>query len=190
MTQRIAEAPPRSQARITGAVYLLYFLTAILAQVLLGRSLVDYGNAVNLIAFAFYAAVTVLFYQMFKPVNRSLSLLAALLSLVGCTIGSLSVFHLDPPNISAFLFFGPYCVLIGYLILKSTFLPRFLGVLMVFAGLGWLVFLSPSLPNYLANAIEALGVLAEASLMLWLLAMGVNERRWYEQANRPERATL
>ncbi len=161
---------------------MVYFLTAILAQVLLGRGLVVYGNAVNLIAYGLYAAVTVLLYLLFKPVNRNLSLLAALLSLVGCTIGALGVFHLAPPNISAFLFFGPYCILIGYLILKSIFLPRFLGVLMVLAGLGWLLFLSPSLANYIANAIEALGVLAEASLMLWLLVMGVNEQRWNKQA--------
>jgi hypothetical protein len=79
--------------------------------------------------------------------------------------------------------------LIGYLILKSTFLPRFLGVLMVFAGLGWLIFLSPSLANYIANAIEALGILAEAALMLWLLVMGVNEQRWNVQS-RPEPAAL
>jgi hypothetical protein len=88
------------------------------------------------------------------------------------------------------MFFGPYCVLIGYLILTSTFLPRFLGVLMVFAGLGWLIFLLPSLANYLANAIEAIGILAEASLMLWLLLMGLNEQRWKEQTNRPEPAAL
>jgi hypothetical protein len=190
MTERIADAQPRSKAKITGVVYLLYFLTAMLGEFLVGRGLVEFGNAVNLIAFTFYIAVTVLFYHMFKPVNRNFSLLAALFSIVGCIIGSLSVFHLAPPHISAFLFFGPYCVLIGYLILKSTFLPRFLGVLMVSAGLGWLIFLLPSLADSLANAIEALGILAEASLMLWLFVMGVNEQRWRAQANRPEPAAL
>jgi hypothetical protein len=39
------------------------------------------------------------------------------------------------------VFFGFYCVLIGYLILRSTFPPTTLGVLMVFVGLGWLTFL-------------------------------------------------
>jgi uncharacterized protein DUF4386 len=190
MSERIAEEPPRSNARITGVVYLIYFLTAILAEFLIGRGLVGYGNIINVAAFAFYIAVTVLFYYLFKPVNKSISLLAALFSIVGCTIGSLSIFHLTPPHISAFLFFGAYCALIGYLILKSTFLPRFLGVLMVSAGLGWLIFLLPSLANYIANAIEVLGILAEASLMLWLLVMGVNEQRWKEQANRPEQAAL
>jgi hypothetical protein len=186
MTEGIAVAPSPSKARITGVVYLVYFLTAILAEFLVGRGLAGYGNTVNVIAFAFYIAVTLLLYHLFKPVNRTLSILAALVSIVGCTVGSLSVFHLAPTNISAFFFFGPYCVLIGYLILRSTFLPRFLGGLMVIAGVGWLIFTAPSLPNYLTNAIEVLGVLAEASLMLWLLVMGVNEQRWNDQANRPE----
>jgi len=190
MAERIAEGPPRSKARITGVVYLLYFLTAILAELLVGRGLVAYGNTVNVIAFAIYIVVTVLFYHLFKPVNRNVSLIAALVSIAGCIIGSLSIFHLAPLHISAFLFFGPYCILIGYLIFRSAFLPRIFGVLMMLAGLGWLVFLSPSLPNYFANAIEALGILAEGSLMLWLLVMGVNEQRWKEQSIRPEPAAV
>jgi hypothetical protein len=81
------------------------------------------------------------------------------------------------------VFFGFYCLLIGYLILRSTFLPRILGVLMAFAGLGWLTFLSPPLANYLSPYILVLGFLAEVSLMLWLLVMGVNVQRWKDQAS-------
>jgi hypothetical protein len=125
--------------------------------------------------------VTLLFYYMFKPVNRSLSLLAAFFSLVGCANEVLGLFKLAPYKINSLIFFGPYCLLIGYLILRSTFLPRILGVLMVFAGLGWLIFLSP-LANHLSTYLKVLGFLAEASLMLWLIVMGVNVQRWNEQA--------
>jgi hypothetical protein len=82
-----------------------------------------------------------------------------------------------------FVFFGVYCLLIGYLIFKSSFLPRILGVLMAFAGLGWLTFLFPPLANYLSRYILVLGFLAEIALMLWLLVMGVNVQRWKEQAS-------
>jgi hypothetical protein len=71
--------------------------------------------------------------------------------------------------------------MIGYLIFRSTFLPRILGVLMMFAGLGWLIFLTP-LANHLSTYLKVLGFLAELSLCLWLLVMGVNVQRWKEQA--------
>ena len=173
MMERIARASPRLKARITGVVYLLYFLTAVSAEVFVGRGRLVAYDAVNLIADAFYIAVTLLFYYMFKPVNRSLSLLAALFSLAGCANEVLRLFNLAPYKISSLVFFGPYCLLLGYLIFRSTFLPRILGVLMAFAGLGWLIFLSP-LANHLSTYLKILGFLAEASLMLWLLVMGVN----------------
>ena len=83
MMERIAEASPRPRSRITGVVYLLYFLTAVSAEVFVGRGRLVVYDAVNLIAYAFYITVTLLFYYMFKPVNRSLSLLAAFSSLAG-----------------------------------------------------------------------------------------------------------
>jgi hypothetical protein len=81
------------------------------------------------------------------------------------------------------VFFGVYCVLIGCLILKSTFLPRILGALMALAGLGWLTFLSPPFANRLSPYNLVLGFVAELLLMLWLLVMGVNVQRWQEQAS-------
>jgi hypothetical protein len=172
MMERMAEESPRPRARITGVVYLLYFLTAVSAEVFIGRGRPVVYDAVNLIAYAFYIAVTLLFYYMFRPVNRNLSLLAAFFSLVGCANDVLGLFHRAPYRISSLVFFGPYCLLIGYVIFRSTFLPRILGVLM---------FLSP-LANYLSTYLKVLGFVAEASLMLWLVVMGVNVQRWKDQA--------
>jgi hypothetical protein len=81
------------------------------------------------------------------------------------------------------VFFGFYCLLIGYLIFRSTFLPRILGVLMALAGLGWLTFLSPPLANYLSPYNLAPGLLGEGSLTLWLPVAGVNTAKWSELAN-------
>jgi hypothetical protein len=182
MMKQIAEASPRFKARIAGVFYLLNILTGALALFARGRL----GVAANLFAAACYIAVTLLFYQIFKPVNRSLSILAALFSLVGCAIGALSLFHLSPPHINNLVFFGFYCLLIGYLIFRSTFLPRFLGVLMAIGGLGWLTFLSTPLANYLSPYNLAPGILGEGALTLWLLVMGVNAQRWNEQAGAAE----
>ena len=86
------------------------------------------------------------------------------------------------------VFFGLHCFLVGYLILRSAFLPRVVGVLMLFAGLGWLTMsfaslLSPPLARSLFPYIIAPGVLGEVSLSLWLLVKGVDVRRWEEQAS-------
>ena len=181
MMERIAEASPRFRARIAGVLYLLTMVTGILALKFVtgGRQWL----VTNLIATACYIAVTLLLYYIFKPVNRSLSLLAAFFSLAACAIGVLSLFHLARFGISPLVFFGFYCLLIGYLIFRSIFLPRILGVLMAFGGLGWLTFLSPPLASHLSPYIFAPGILGEGSLTLWLLVIGVNEQRWEEQAS-------
>ena len=83
---------------------------------------------------------------------------------------------------------GFYCILIGYLIFRSTFPPRILGVLMAFAGLNWLTFLLASLANYVSRYNLACGLIGEASVFLWLLVMGVNIQRWEEQASAEARA--
>jgi len=182
MKEHTAEASQRPRARITGVVYLFYFLTAISAETFVGHGRLALYDGVTLIGDAFYIAVTLLFYFMFKPVNRSLSLLAAFLSLMGCAKEVLGLFHIAPFKFPTLVFFGPYCLLIGYLIFRSAFLPRILGVLMMFAGLGWLIFMLP-LASPLFPYLKVLGFLAEASLMLCLIVMGVNEQRWKEQAS-------
>ncbi len=184
MQERIAELSPRSKARIAGVFYLLTILTGAFAAVFAGHRL---GDGANLVASACYVAVTLLLYAIFSPVDRSLSLIAAVFSLVGCAIGALGVFHLTPrytPN--SLVLFGVYCLMIGYLIFRSTFLPRILGVLMAFGGLGWLTFVSPELADYLSPYNLAPGILGEGALTLWLLAKGVSEQRWREQARAAE----
>ena len=84
---------------------------------------------------------------------------------------------------------GFYCLLIGYLIFRATFLPQILGVVMAIGGLGWLTFLSPLLANHLSRYNLAAGIFGQESVMLWLLAMAVNEQRWKEQASAAGRMT-
>ena len=182
MTKRAREAERSPSARLTGALYLAYFATTIIMAIVQSRVPEAVGKTGNLLAFVLYAIVALLFYDLFKPVDRRLSLLAALLSLAGCVFGSLDVFHVPTHHVNTLIFFGPYCLLLGILILGSKFLPHVLGALMVLAGFGWLLFLIPAVARHFGMGIEILGVAAEGLLMLWLLAKGVNVMQWQKQA--------
>jgi len=225
-------AAPRLMARMAGGLWLLYVSIAGVAvfargglvvtgdaaatanNILAHEPLYRLSFAADLLAIVCYIAMTALFYGLFKPVSRTISLLAAFFGLVGCTIQvcgcvfeytplvvlkgaqHLSAFKADELQALAYMFlklysqaysialvfFGFFGLLIGCLILKSTFLPRTLGVLMVIAGAAWLIFLSPPLgEQYLRPYLLAAGS-GEGILILWLLVMGVNEQRWKEQA--------
>ena len=234
ITERTTKASPRFKARIAGLFDLLEGLTSGFGQVIVPGMLVVSSNAAAtaanilahgllfrfsilaaLIGVACHTAWTFLFYELFKPVNRSLSLLGAFIGLVAIAIQACSsVFQLAPliimqggQSFSAFnvdqlqaltlvflrfgarafntylAFFGIWCVLIGYLIFRSTFMPRIIGVLEAFAGLCWLTFLWPPFGHYLSPYNQILSAPGEISLMLWLLVMGVNNERWNEQAS-------
>ena len=178
MMERIAEASPRLKARIAGAFYLLSVVTAAFTEIFVHGSL---NIAGGLVAVSIMVAVTLLLYELFKAVNRGLSLLAALLGLVGLTF---EAFRWQPQGVNiAIVFAGFYCLLIGYLIFKSAFLARILSALMAIAGLGWLTFVSPPLVKYLSPYNLAIAFFAEASVFAWLLVKGVNAQRWKEQAS-------
>lgn len=83
---------------------------------------------------------------------------------------------------TAMAFFGFSSALNGYLIFKSTFLPRWLGVLGMIAGLCWLLFLYPPLGRAAFGITALYGLVVSVAMILWLLFKGVNEERWKEQA--------
>jgi hypothetical protein len=113
VTKRIAEASPRFQARMAGVIAWIT-TTAGFAEIVRGR-LVVYGDAAatahNILAnemvfrlalvgdviAILYIAYTLLLYNLFRPVNRNLSLLAAFFSLVGCALGILNCLFLLAP---------------------------------------------------------------------------------------------
>src|ERR1700687_6007168 len=235
MMGRIAEASPRFKARMAGVSQLLEALTATFGQVIVLGRLVVSGNAAataanilgherlfwlgfasSLMGVAFHIAWALLIYVLLKPVNRSLSLLAAFFVLVACAMQALtSLLYLAPLLIlqggnslsaftaeqlqalalmflklnqyafnSALVFFGVWLALTGYLIFRSTFLPRILGVLLAISGLGWVTYLYPPLAYRLFFPYIAIAsALGEIPLELWLIVMGVNAQRWKEQAS-------
>lgn len=191
--ERIAETSPRLKARIAGILYVLIFIAA-------PRGATTATPARLLITLACDTGVALIFYHLLKPVSVRISLLAAIFRLIFIAImaaNSLNYFgalDLSTSAHSAAAFntgysiamvpFGAHCLLVGYLIFKSMFLPRILGVLMALAGLGYLIFLWPPLADHLFFPYLAIaGVVGEGSLTLWLLVMGLNVERWNEQAN-------
>ena len=86
------------------------------------------------------------------------------------------------------IFFGCFCLIIGYLIFRSGYFPRVLGVLMQIAGLSYLansfaLVLAPALANRLFPGILLPAFVGEASLCLWLLVKGVNVPKWEAKTN-------
>ena len=167
----VAELSPGFTARIAGALSLLSVLAAVSGEFFLRR--LEFAG--DIVALSGMVAVTVLLYYIFKPVNRGLSLLAASVNLLGLTFGAL---RWNPGGVDITVALGGF-----------SCLPRILGVLMAFAGLGWVTYLAPSLAKYISPYNLASGLLGQGSVMLWLLMIGVNEQRWKEQAKPSGRVT-
>jgi len=87
------------------------------------------------------------------------------------------------------VFFGLWCILTGYLIWRSTFLPRILGALLMIDGVGWTLYVWPPLAVYLFPVIAVASGLAEIPLQLWLIIFGANSKRWHEQAGTAARSS-
>lgn len=177
MMKRIEEASPRFKARMAGALNIFSLLSAGFAETFFRGTWNFVGGYVAILSMVL---VTLLLYDILKAVNRGLALIAASFAFVGLIF---EAFRWQPQGVNtAIVVHGFYCLLIGYLIFRSAFLPRILGALIAFAGLGWLTYLSPALINHLSPYNLASAILAELSLILWLLVMGVNVQRWREQA--------
>jgi hypothetical protein len=233
VTRVIAEMSPRAKARLAGAFYLLTILTGVFAQgfvserlvvsgdaaataanILSHESLFRLGFAVYMIEMVSQIVMTILLYELLKPVNKSVSMIAAALGVIGCGIKTFSrLFYYAPLLVLggahylsvfsgeqlssiallslrvndmgaaiALVFFGFNTLLTGYLIVRSTFLPRALGWLAIAGGIGWLTFLSPPLGLRLFIYLVVLGIVGSLATIVWLLVFGVNEQRWREQA--------
>lgn len=87
------------------------------------------------------------------------------------------------------LFFGINCMLTGFLVYRSVFLPRAIGVMVMASGPVYLVgsylrFLAPGVAGYFQVAY-LLPVIAELAFGLWLLIRGVDSEKW--SSSRPSR---
>jgi hypothetical protein len=237
MTERAVERSPQIYARIAGVLYLIIIAGGMFAEAVREQAVVSgdaaatarnilahelvyrLGFAAGVVVCACNIPLALIFYDLFKLVNRSLSLLAVFFILVSTSIESVNLLNHFAPlillggrrylnvftaeqlqalayvslrlqsagyNISLAVF-GFFCLVTGHLIFWSTFLPRILGVLLAIAGLCYLTnsfadFLFPAFSAHLFPYILVPSFVAELSLCLWLLVMGVNVPKWKEKA--------
>ena len=94
-------------------------------------------------------------------------------------LGVLSASTYKTVFVTAQLFFGMWLFPLGYLVYKSRFLPRFLGVLLLADGVAVMIWFLQALLFPAYGAVSTPGLLvsfvAEAGLGLWLLFMGVKQ---------------
>jgi Domain of unknown function (DUF4386) len=235
------ESSPLFGARTAGALWLMVILASIVAVIgeasldlhgdpgTLAANVLASGSKIRLIFVILflgkicYMGVTVLLYELLKPVNRSVALFGAFCGLAGLLSGTagsinlltaLSLFEearrATEPVASQLrdvvkillgangfsgedIFFGSQILSVGYLIVRSYFVPRPIGVLLVLGGLSFLItsfttLVSPVLGARLAPLILPIVALGEGSLALWLLLKGVNLEQW--RATVARRATI
>jgi hypothetical protein len=178
--------------RLGAAAVLIYLLCDIAVALVLYELLKPVSRSLSLLASFFRLAMVAILganlLNLFAPLAllKDAPLLAAFKADQLQSLALLSLKLYEQVFFIALLFFGFHCILIGYLIYRSTFLPRIVGALMAIAGLCYLTHsfanvLSPALAARLFTYLMPFGLPGELSLALWLLAVGVNVQRWKDE---------
>ena len=162
------------------AVALLMILYALLRPV--SRDVMLLAVFFNLVAIIIEAATTMYLLEALFPLGNARYLKAFTPEQL-YAMASLSLKSHGYGFGVSLIFFGCFCLIVGYLIFKSGYLPKTIGVLMQIAGVCYLtnsfaLILSPAVANRLFPAILVPAFIGEASLCLWLLVKGVKVGKW------------
>jgi len=121
--------------------------------------------------------VAISLYILMKPTNSNLSLLMALFRIVYAVIFTIALIKM--PNLNAFNFiwqrgllvFGFHLLLLGILVFRSTFIPKWVGVLLAISGMGYIIDGFGTYWGYSYN-IALYTFIGELILMFWLVIKG------------------
>jgi hypothetical protein len=233
MTQPVAESSPTARGRILAALNLFVVIAGVTAQgfisngmvvrddavktaanILANTSLYRLGFTIFMLEMVAQVGVSLLFYDLLKPVNRSVARFSAVLGLTGCGIKTMArLFYyaplillggasylaaIQPAQLQALslflikingnganigvLFFGFETLVRGWLLFRSGFLPRFLGVLAIIGGLGWLTFLWPPLGAQAFVGVALFAIAGVIATSAWLFIRGVDDAKWRASA--------
>ena len=171
----VTVAMTRPNARMTGVLYLAYFVIAGVGQVLaLQDPASALAAAVQVGGTIWYAIVALFLCRLFGDPTRGTGVLAMVSVVVGCVFQSL-YFALGlgrGAEVLALAFFGLFLVFLGFRVVGSALIPRAIGVALIVGGAASSVLWLPFVPAALAPAF-LLGGVAELVLLLWLLIVGV-----------------
>lgn len=229
----LSEASPSTRGRILAVLYLSVIAGGVTAQALIADRLIVGGDAaataanilanrslyrlaftIFMVEMAAQMATSMMFYDLLKPVNRSIARVALIMGLTGSGIKTMSrLFFYAPllllggaPYLAVFtpgqlealsltlirinnqgagialIFFGFETVLRGWLLFESGFLPRFLGVISVIGGLGWLTWVWPPLGSQTFIVVALFAIIGVIATTGWLLIRGVDDEKWTRRA--------
>jgi Domain of unknown function (DUF4386) len=142
----------------------------------------------NLVSLA-VESISKLFLLVVMPTLKSAEFLTAFNPKQMQIRANLSLRSHDVAFNIALIFFGFTCLVNGYMIFRSGYLPKFVGILMQLAGLSYLMacfaaLLAPSFADLILPAILLPPLIGESSFCLWLLVRGVNVTKWKERLSQ------
>jgi hypothetical protein len=166
------------------------------------------GIAFNVVMQLCDVPVMLILYLLLSPVNRNVARLALLFNVIQTatlvanqlTLVAAGLLSPDQPALAdvairtysfgeplGLVFFAFTCVLEGYLIRHSGYVPWILGLLMQIAGVAYVAnsFLLLLAPDLATIIFLIPTVVAELSLALWLVARGVDVARWQAAGESP-----
>ena len=149
--------------KIVGLAYVAFLLLSLAGMTLRNIPLQLAASATGFV-------LAVLLFRLFAPADPLIALALLPLAFIHYAIQGVGQVRGDTVTLRlALLPFAAYLMVLGYLIARSTFAPVALGVLIVLAGLAWLIALLPKVPTWSTLAVVLFGVVAEVALMIWLL---------------------
>lgn len=149
--------------KIVGLVYVAFLLLSLAGMTLRNMPLQLVGNATGFV-------LAVLLYRLFAPADPHIALALLPLAFSHYVIQGVGQVRADAGTLRlALVPFAAYLMVLGYLIARSTFAPAALGVLIVLAGLAWLITVVPGVPTWSTLAVVLFGGVAEVALAIWLL---------------------
>ncbi len=200
MKNRFNDISPRKAAIVAGSAFIISFFLAILVDnfilpnfiipgdtaaladtIIANERLFNIAVIVYLIILALDTTIALALYIVLKPANRILASLTGIFRLLYVAVMVIGVLALalqfidvdsyGTAKLIGYLFFTCHIFVLGYLVFRSSYIPRILGALLLIASFCYVMafYVTLSLPQVLLLIFMIFMIMGELSLSLWLL---------------------